>query len=68
MLVLSRKVRQQIVITLDTGEVIKIGVAEIRGDKVRIGVEASLKHQVDRGEIWEEKQRGCTGTAPGPLS
>lgn len=52
MLVLSRKRDEQIVI----GESIVLTVVDIRGDKVRIGVEAPKDVPVDRKEIHDRKQ------------
>lgn len=49
MLVLSRKKDESIVI----GDVIRIVVIEIRGDKVRLGIEAPKDIDVHRFEIWE---------------
>ena len=48
MLVLSRKKSEEIVIVDD----ISIMVIEIRGDKVRIGVNAPADIKVHRKEIW----------------
>ena len=53
MLVLSRKKHQQIVI----GGAVRIVVLEIRGDKVRLGVEAPKDVGVDRLEVHQAKQR-----------
>lgn len=48
MLVLSRKKNEEIMI--DGG--ISITVVEIRGDKVRIGIDAPKHIKVNRKEIW----------------
>jgi len=48
MLVLSRKKNESIVIAND----IVITVVEIRGDKVRLGIEAHKDVPVHRHEIW----------------
>ena len=53
MLVLSRKKNEQIVIAGD----ITITVVEIRGDKVRLGVEAPQKVPVYRGELLDDIRR-----------
>ena len=54
MLVLSRKKNESIVINDD----ITIVVVEIRGDKVRLGVEAPKEVPVHRREVYEQiKQR-----------
>lgn len=53
MLVLSRKKDEAIVINND----ITIVVIEIRGDKVRLGVEAPSNVPVHRKEVYEAIQR-----------
>jgi carbon storage regulator len=52
MLVLSRKVNEQIVIGADT----VVTITEIRGDKVRVGVDAPRFVPVDRLEVRKRKQ------------
>lgn len=54
MLVLSRKKNESIVINND----ITIVVVEIRGDKVRLGVEAPKEVPVHRREVYEAIRRG----------
>ena len=54
MLVLSRKKDESIVINND----ITIVVVEIRGDKVRLGVEAPREVPVQRQEVFEAIARG----------
>lgn len=53
MLVLSRKRNESIVIS----DNIVITVVEVRGDKVRLGIEAPKEIEVDRKEVWLAKQR-----------
>ncbi len=53
MLVISRKVNECIVINDD----ITIRVVEIRGDKVRLGVEAPLQVPVHRREVFDAIHR-----------
>jgi len=53
MLVLSRKKNESIIINND----IKIVVVEIRGDKVRLGVEAPREVPVHRQEVYDAIQR-----------
>jgi carbon storage regulator len=53
MLVLSRKKNESIVINND----ITIVVVEIRGDKVRLGVEAPKEVPVHRREVFEAIRR-----------
>ena len=57
-LVLSRKVNEVLVINYG-GIQFRVCVTEIRGDKVKIGVEAPLEVQVDRLEVWEAKQKAA---------
>ncbi len=54
MLVLSRKKNESIVINND----ITIVVVEIRGDKVRLGVEAPKEVPVHRREVYDAIHRG----------
>jgi carbon storage regulator len=58
MLVLSRKKNESIVINND----ITIVVVEIRGDKVRLGVEAPKEVPVHRREVYDAIHRN---SAPG---
>ncbi|MFM2218447.1 MAG: Carbon storage regulator [Planctomycetota bacterium] len=55
MLVLSRKKNESIVINNE----ITIVVVEIRGDKVRLGVEAPKEVPVHRREIYDAIVRAC---------
>lgn len=49
MLVLTRKQNESIVIN----DVVKVTVIEIRGDKVRLGIDAPREIQVHRQEVYE---------------
>ena len=55
MLVLSRKKNESIVINNE----ITMVVVEIRGDKVRLGVEAPKEVPVHRREIYDAIVRAC---------
>ena len=55
MLVLSRQRDQSICI----GEDIRITVVDVRGDKVRIGVEAPRDVSVHRDEVYDAIRRGA---------
>jgi carbon storage regulator len=57
MLVLSRKKNESIVINDD----ITIVVVEIRGDKVRLGVEAPKEVPVHRREVFDAIHRNDNG-------
>ena len=52
MLILSRKINEKIMI----GEDISITIIEIRGDQVKIGVEAPKSVKVFRQEVYEAIQ------------
>jgi len=49
MLILSRKINEKIII----GEDITVSIIEIRGDQVRIGVDAPKSVKVFRQEVFE---------------
>lgn len=62
MLVLTRKKREAILIS-DTivtpdGENIVIRVVEIKGDRIRLGIEAPSKYQIAREELIKPKTNG----------
>lgn len=59
MLVLSRKKNESIVINDD----ITIVVVEIRGDKVRLGIEAPKEVPVHRNEVYEAIRRSESAAA-----
>jgi carbon storage regulator len=52
MLVLTRKVGQEIII----GDTIRITVTQIKGDHVRIGIDAPDEVPVDRQEVHERRR------------
>jgi carbon storage regulator len=55
MLVLSRKKNEEIVIGSDGG--IRIVIVDIRGDKVRLGIECDKSVPVHRREVFDAIQR-----------
>lgn len=59
MLVLSRKKLEQIVIDDD----IVITIVEIRGDKIRIGIEAPAHVPIHRQEVYHAIQKEAAGQA-----
>jgi carbon storage regulator len=62
MLVLSRKKNESIVINND----ITIVVVEIRGDKVRLGVEAPKEVPVHRREVYDAIRRNSRAEGGAP--
>lgn len=58
MLVLSRKKNESIVID----DTVVVTVIEIRGDKVRLGIEAPKEVGVHRQEVWAAIQAGTPQT------
>ncbi|PQO39624.1 carbon storage regulator [Bremerella cremea] len=64
MLVLSRKKNESIVINND----ITIVVVEIRGDKVRLGVEAPKEVPVHRREVYDAIKRNENGQSEADAS
>ena len=53
MLILTRRVGENVVI----GDDIVISIVEVRGDAVRIGIQAPRSVSVHREEVWLELQR-----------
>ena len=51
MLVLSRRIGEEIVI----GEQIRVVVAAVKGDRVRLGISAPATVRVDRQEVHERR-------------
>jgi len=58
MLVLTRPVGEEIIITTADGQQITVAVLGVRGNQVRIGVDAPRDVAVDRKEIHERKLMG----------
>ena len=61
MLVLSRKRNQ----TIRIGDDIVITIVDIRGDKVRVGIEAPSNIPVHRSEIYDAIRAEAGPTIPG---
>jgi carbon storage regulator len=55
MLVLSRKRNEKLLIYTDKA-VIEIAIIEVRGDRVRIGIEAPVGIKIMRAELVPEKR------------
>lgn len=56
MLILSRKIDQ----IVDIGNDITVTVIDIRGDKVRLGIDAPKELRVDRREVTEKRNQETT--------
>lgn len=59
MLVLTRKVGEQIVIS----DEIRVTVLQVRGNRVRLGIEAPAHVSIQRQEMWVEFGGECAGQA-----
>lgn len=59
MLVLSRFENEAVMI----GELVKVIVVEIRGNKVRLGFEAPREVPIHRREVWEAIERNLAEQA-----
>lgn len=64
MLVLSRQRDEYIMI----GDRIKITIVDIRGDKVRLGIEAPPDVAIHRAEVYEAIQREQQQLKPVPVN
>jgi carbon storage regulator len=62
MLVLSRKRNEQIMI----GDSIVLTIVDIRGDKVRLGIEAPSDVPVHRHEVYAQMQQHPNSTSAPP--
>lgn len=58
MLVLSRQRDETVVLKLLSGQLIRVTVVDIRGDKVRLGFDAPPNVAVNREEIHNAIERG----------
>jgi carbon storage regulator len=64
MLVLSRKKDESIIIN----DHIRVTIVEIRGDKVRLGIDAPKEVSVHRREVYEAIQNQARRDAAAPAS
>ncbi len=64
MLVLSRKKNESIMI----GDSIVITIVEVRGDRVRLGIEAPPEVPVHRREVYEALRRAVSDSAESETS
>jgi carbon storage regulator len=61
MLVLTRKCGEKIVMPQQE---LVVTVLEVRGDRIRLGIEAPPHVRVHRKEVWERIQEGLTEKPP----
>ena len=70
MLVLTRKRDESIVLGPPNGDLVEVTVIDIRGDKVRLGIQVPREWTLHRKEVYEAIQREVpplsTGTADEP--
>ena len=64
MLVLSRQKDETIVVGYDETKMIEITIVDVRGDKVRLGINAPREAIVHRKEIWLAIQKEKEHQAP----
>lgn len=57
MLVLSRKVREAVTIRTPSGDVIRVILTEMRGDKCRLGFSAPKPYAIYRDELLQGEER-----------
>lgn len=65
MLVLSRKKSESIIIG-EEPNLITVVIVEVRGDKVRLGIEAPMTIPVHRSEVHDAIKRQKEGLPPAP--
>jgi carbon storage regulator len=65
MLVLSRKKNEQIVLGPADDDIATITIVEIRGDKVRLGIEVPKHWRLHRREVWDAIHKAA-GENPAP--
>ena len=70
MLVLARKNRESVVISLaeDMQETVRVTVLEIRGGNVKLGFVADDDVGVYREEVWERVRAECQPALPTPVA
>jgi carbon storage regulator len=70
MLVLSRKVRESVVVGGDGAldRILKVTVLDIQGSRVKLGFDVALDVAVHRFELWQKirSNDGFERVAPGP--
>ncbi len=67
MLVLSRKCSERIVVELN-GETVTIEILQIKGRRVRVGVDAPGQVAVHREELWSRLAAERRTLRPAPLA
>ena len=68
MLVLTRRVEQGDQSRIRIGDDIEVILVSVRGEAVRIGVEAPSDVEVHRREVWDERKSGLRADAPGAVA
>ena len=59
MLVVSRRKGERVVLEVPGVGRVEVLVSEVRGDKVRLGIEAPRHVVIDRAEVHEAKRNGA---------
>jgi len=68
MLVLSRRKNERIVFDVPGYPPLEVCVVEIRGDKVRLGIQAPQEIGVDRSEIYDRKHAPADPASPAEVA
>ncbi len=65
MLILTRRPDEKILIELEKGVIVELLVMGVKGNQVRIGIEAPRSVPIHREEIYERIKRELQGDADG---
>lgn len=68
MLVLTRRAEQGDHSRIRIGDDIEIVLVSVRGESVRLGVEAPADVEVHRREVWDAIKSGVRADAPGDVA
>lgn len=61
MLIVSRQRDQKVIVETSPGVTVSVQIIDIRGDKVRVGIEAPKSMRVDREEVYARRAAELAG-------